>query len=931
MKTYIKYLLLLCVVSAFNSCSDDDLVSEQFKPVFSGDEIVFGAQASTEAGNENAKASRTIYGEPTGNKIPINWCVNDLLDIYSPQAAGVQLASYRIPEALGTAGTHVPSSSSETLERVTEGGGLQWNGTQTHDFYGIYPSTSVMKEYEDRRDPAHFTIDREAKKAKGHMPMTFTAKVTKDADGLNYTVAPNMDWAFMVAKGQSSLEQYNQQHNLSLQFRPLTTVLEFDIAANTITAPSNVSGNEIVVTHLSLVSNSGNIAGDFEYDYATDQLKNVSHTTKKDQKAGTEQLAANRINMCFASATSSIKNEPVIMKEGSKLRVTYFMLSDKDIQANNLSLQIWYEYNGIVRSCTARLGVDIQVRHMYSFKNMLMPELLNLTGSNWFSSIEPNVYVNQLSLLCAGNAFSNDLSIPWSSRQQVESYENLWAHGVRGFEMVTQSCAKNNDERQRTEKAMGDQHFVCGEIEMDGTDTSGGITWTSPTFHKAFSNLAKYLVDDETYKDYNNETLILIMRYHAVDDGYNPQRYVKDLLDYLTYTTTKGIEYDNGKKKLLKPETFVKLTANSTVQDLRGKIAIIVRPGDDAYMTHNGVGLTSGIEVTDRAGANWLDKVCVIQNWGSAYDRWDTRYVHSSGSKVAREGTWAAAGEIKVEDYLWGSATSNRNFPATSADRDFLPFGNDFTPQFNFDLPVLGSDKLAYVQEWCRVIPDQLNMKAVCGYPNSNVGTQVSRDPRFDVGAERRVGGSNYYLWYKWPGSYAEKLRAIDDVLSNVVLSKGGAQTKLFINVLSGYFATPNIINSCEPFLQFFDSPTVQYEPKQQGNGGNYAALATKLNTYMFNVLSGVGTMQNGTHLQQGPWGLVVADYLGATVQNLKDAQGYDTYCSDAEIQEAVKATYNLQRMFIANNFTFPLNKAKLPEQTPSIETGTVDDFIVSE
>ena len=892
MKKTFEYLALLWMGFVMAGCADDELVNA---PVHSGDEIVFGASASAEVGNQNAKLSRTAYGEVAGDKIALNWKKGDCIDIFCPEALDVKQAEYEVQVNPDMA----PSNQSSLLTRISVGKGLQWSDAPTHNFFGIYPSVNSVKLNEQYITKDELGLRKAADggyEATGYLPVTQTnsAEVeqipeVKMIDGRKtYVVEPDMRYAYMMS--HSAVQTSGASNCITLNFTPIVTALEFQITAETFLNQNQGKKSEIQLTSCVLSSADGtDICGKFVCNNKG-EIVNANPTAS----AG----AHNQI-------TVEIPRNVVLSKDGTpSCNVTFFLLPTQVVKAGNLKLKIFYQNNGTVQVKTAVVNRDIHPKKKYFFRNMVMPPIdADINGSLWFTAIEDNVLMSQLSIPCAGNTFSNNAT-GGLYREQVLNYEELWNLGVRGFEFVNQTDARA--------KTLAGQKFVCAEEELKD----------NATFGQAMQTLVNKL-NDPVYK---GEFLLILAKYHAVNDGFVPQRYVKDLCSALG--SLSGVTKDR----------FVKLDGNKTVADLRGKIAVVVRPADDDYLKfQNGTNtaLTSSLKVVDNAGSDWSQNVVVVHNWGKAYDRWDMRY-----PGYAREATWAdghmtgshAAQPTSVprfEDFLWASSTSGTTFRATGGE-DGIPY-KDLAglPKAN---PIFkhttSADFDAQIQEWARVIPTNANYSTGNGvYTNYYT--------------ERGVSSWNRYLWVRWPSSIDEKKQAIASLMDkSVKRDELGLTSSMFVNVLSGYYPTTNHMQGVIPFkFNFYLQPgwnvgsnTVQ--PAGQGNGGNYAALAAELNTYMFNLLSrriGVDGSQGGPKLKEGPFGIVVMDYIGATEAD------YAKYAKDefktASYADAALASRALTYMVMMNNFKFPLKRAGNVNPAPqvNIEVGSTDEVVVTD
>jgi hypothetical protein len=184
----------------------------------------------------------------------------------------------------------------------------------------------------------------------------------------------------------------------------------------------------------------------------------------------------------------------------------------------------------------------------------------------------------------------------------------------------------------------------------------------------------------------------------------------------------------------------------------------------------------------------------------------------------------------------------------------------------------------AYVQEWHRVVPDG-------GIPATKLHYGGSTN-------------SGYSIWVKWPGSITEKKEAIKDLFNKSVATKGTAGDDLYINVLSGYYATTNHAPSITPITEnITTSRGTKTDFTNQGKGGDYEGLAYDLNNYVYELLSatpGAGEATRTKLKQQGPWGLVVLNHIG-------------TNPNDKSV--------DLVDLIMMNNFRFPLAIGSYNEQ----------------
>ena len=825
-----KSILILCACAAFAGCSEDDLVVK--RPAIPGSEVQFGATAYMSNGN----GTRTVYGDAVGNQIELRWVEGDKIDIACPQAAeGRRKAAYEIVETTIVGDENsIDNSQATKLEKLGEYG-IQWGEPGKHDFYALYPSSESF----DATERGKIGID--AGGVNGYLPVnqdpTNVTKVTKDGK-TNYILEPDMRYAFMVAQNSVDSRVVGAT-GVSLQFEPLVTALQFELTAPKI-INNTTESTELTITAVSLNTvNEQNICGSFQYRFQGGAI------------TGTNETGFSRITQTVPS------NVKLNAGTGNTVDVTFFVLPSANIADGNLRLQVFYNHNGSPYVKTLKIGKELTARKKYYFRNVQLPQIdAKVQGSTWFSALAPNVYISQLSIPVAGNAFSNyyDKENPQYYKEQTSNYIELWNKGVRGFEFSTSHGSGYDYSKTGT---LEDNRFVCNGQAMEVKSNGQTVT-----FGYAFRALATELAKNP------NECLIIICNYKTYGStGNDCQQYVKDLEAWLTTNDTIN-------------EKLVKLTPSSTVKDLRGKIAIIVRPGEDAYSKI----ATSEIEVTNT-------NLTLVQDWGTCIDKWNRRF----GSTYAIEGAFAKTGETKIEDYLWGVSTSEDPFTVGDYGRDFVsgyPTTDDPTKHI-YDHNTNETGQTVHVQEWARIIPK-----------NSFAASPFCSDLS-DLHIQ-----SNHFLWLKWPESYTQKINMIKETVAASMATKGGTTVnKLFINSLCGYYPVKALPASYYPYNTsysyrsgFLGAVTVSFTLKDAGAGGDFVTCAYDLNKWFYKYLTVENVDDKGV-LKQGPVGLVMLNHIGNTTDHADDN------------------SLDLVNWIMMNNFKFPL--ATKPSETIGGGTGT--------
>lgn len=937
MNKYSKLFALLGTAFLLGSCQEDSLL--QSEGPLSGNEIRFGATAHFK--NGNSSTTRTEYGDiekdENGNGfIEVRWSNGDRIDIACPSTAGTNCAEYVVSgfdHGTDKDGNNQSGAQNSTATTLTKTGdtGLQWGSSEDdYTFYSVYPSLNTIKSHlqgvmpdaelnnlgvskegtlagylAQIQDAAPASVDNALKN-----PTTQKDDETGEVK-TGYVIKPNMDFAYMVAKTPN----VGYGNDVNLSFKSIVTALEFQIFAPDVVGET---AGDITVTGFALSDpNNGDICGPFSYDYNTEKYA----TPDKGAASGHRLVQMNILGT---------EGEGVTIKKGQFVDVTFFLLPRADEQTyKTLDLTVFYKVGISSQVKTATLNRAIAPRTKTYIKNIKLPKITNVNASSWWSALPPATLFSQVSIPVAGNVFATKENIVLDGslagydetyfHQQTKTISDLWSMGVRGFELCCQSALTGTMTPANIVKAsIGSQKIVAAEAFVN-----------DKTFEGAFTDL----ITLHSQKGYESEPLILICTYASKNDGYNPYNYVANLLNYFS-----GLS-DEIKSK------FVQLTTSTTAGDLRGKIAVIIRPGDDLRWLYEtkvssynsnlydpykqlGIdeypegGLTAGIPTVLKDDANFtgkdmLSKVMFIADWGaSSYDMWNRRYGVQFGMDETsyKKLTSARKDELKnlgmstmfMESFLYAS---NRDKDASTyawsgqdKDNNFNNFGGDALvvvpsygtesdpsstdgAEFNFEHSMSNGGK-AYVQEWHRVVPDE-------GIPATKLHSGGSANDWLDWGQDTR-----YSIWVKWPGSITEKKEAIKDLFNMSVATKGTAGDDLYINVLSGYYATTKHAPSITPITESITtSRGTKNDFTNQGKGGDYEGLAYDLNNYVYELLTatpGAGEATRTKLKQQGPWGLVVLNHIG-------------TNPNDKSV--------DLVDLIMMNNFRFPLAIGSYNEQ----------------
>lgn len=865
MKNVYKSLALVCIGLATIACVEENFEPNNGYDTTPGNDIVF--TATVQMDNVDTK---TVYGAVNEAKdsIDINWAQGDRIQIASLEAAGEQNAEYAV--GFDAKNNNYTGSHSATSLNKTGDAALQWSSSNHYEFYAMYPSPASLTTAEERNNTA-LTITESEKKMTAWIPVTQYSENRSTPGTGSQVIQPNMNYAIMHAYSEYDKVDANGKENtegISLQFEAAVTALQFDITANTI--EQNSTNSSITIKSLTLKSGSGrDIVGKFTYDFSN-----------KTYAVANTSTGYNQATLFFGEGYTLIA--------GQSLDVTFFLLP-QDIPAGDLSLQIWFSIGSQTQSVvrTATIKNAIKARKKYRYNDMLMPELTtDVEGSNWGSALDNQIYLTQLSVPVAGNAFSSYYTgdSQQYNKEQVLDYKALWNMGVRGFEFKTAqgyTPANNSSNRNYTRKnTVAEEYFVTNGQEMTG----------GPTFDAAFTYLASQLLNPT----YAQEFLVIIATYQSYTGcgAYSPQEYVNDLEAYfknkgnITFTTEDG----KSITKNVWDDMIVKLSSNSIVGDLKGRIAVIVRPGDDEFLAYAGQTLTLPQN----------SKLMYVNNWGTSVDCWDRRYPGYNRQMVFGRGSAATY----VENSLYAVSSDDENLTTTSSNtvafKDTYPSNNSYNDElFKFN------NGTYFIQEFARVSPK--NDKLQKGF-YSNVSDYTGLFSR-----------TYRYLWVRWPESYSEKTKMIDYTLNKSMSTIGQTtSTPLFINSLAGYYITDKHQYSYLPYAGQYSIGSYDFSCNNAGMGGDIAGLAGDLNYYLYDKL-----LKAEQYHQQGPLGLIIMNYIGASAVDFgksEYSQG-ETWASNAEL-----ASSALPYMILMNNFKFPLTQAPTdPDENPSGKVSVSD------
>lgn len=843
----MKYLFLALAAGAvmLSSCSDD--LEEGFNENGSkpGDGIVFGSSASFEldADEDAGVKTRTIYTgdfyEEGGKKFEkIHWVAGDKVNIYCDQASIKQL-TYQVTAENSGVDTGASGNYHKTgLKPVGVENGMQW-GTGEHTFYSVYPATEIT-----------YTDANTATVSGTILDVQTPESITKDSNTNTWTVKPNMDLAYMIAK---TTVNPATTRTVQLQYTPIVSAVQVTLFKSTDVKVPTINLSNIIVSS----TDKTPIYGNFSVDIA-DMTDGTIPTVYNTSANGTNY----RITIpMYGNYDSDPENEALPFTNGESLTFTVFMLNDADLNSLEISLQ------GIQGTKTATFsgeGFKIKMNKKTYLRDVRLPEDLSpFDQSNWIKYLEDNAIVQTLSIPGAGGAASYALANGGTTtidgqvikydmiKQQTLNISELWNKGIRCFEFAVDIDGTTNFN-------MSDNNVICAGVS---TGKSLGVS------------INEVIAQLESHKD---EFAMVIITYETLGGfgnlgnvARNPATFMKELESYWNTVTTacsnKGLEaalYDPSK---------------SNVGNSRGKLFCIARPtsihedyGDDVLKagTETGSLNNSTPSWTNLNITNYPENILVIHGWGSLKDKWQQRgYSKYSYRKTASTGAkydnkpgrpfdvshMTSSDISKNNGTLWkGVYWNGGNLPVPS---DYTIDTSKLTPNFYYDVKA-GENNVsngAWVQEWARVSNFGTSNDDVLQY-------NYTEEDHWFFGSWTSAEADAFY----WANSYNEKILRVKEALNYSVTKKIGetdASNVTFINSLCGYFVTQNYDNSLTPCRltdRNIDKNTeLTGSSAVAGMGGDIAGFAKQINKDFYDLV--LKQLDASGHLS-GSFGIVLMD-----------------------------------------------------------------------
>lgn len=534
MKKNIFLIAGIALTAMLSGCADENLDNTVKNPVKSGEEIMFGSELSGDADViESKPGTRTVYGDRNGNGVPVYWEANgtDEIAIFCNQASqpANHLVNYKITP------DETDHAKAATVAKVnTSEAGLQWGDVDTeHRFYAFYPASAVEGSAEENKTG----------KITANIPVTQQVQewriVEKGANGAidgkkTYFGLPNMDYAYMYAYNAVTPSQVKDGQSIDLQFHNLVTVLDI-----TVQGPSSGTAT---ITNINVDAIDGTtpiLTGDF-----TCNIRNASTgegAVATCEPVGNFNEERGRISIpCYDN-----KNKQFIQLGPNELLNVKAYIIPQDLE-NTVKQRTLRVTVSLLNGAPCRKTLQTADVTPHKINRVILPPL-TIGGTNyWMSSLDPDIYVSELSI--PGSKFSVLTSDNGADRvYQNATIQKQFEDGVRAF--IFQTATKYSW------RGYDGLYVICENKDR-----------TVMKISEAIAQIASYLDACEKAKK-TNEFAFVMLTYSSGETplfGDNERYWIEKLRDEVNSIA------GDAANRIYTGE----ITPETTIDDVKGKIIL---------------------------------------------------------------------------------------------------------------------------------------------------------------------------------------------------------------------------------------------------------------------------------------------------------------------------------------------------------------------
>lgn len=557
MKKNIFLIAGIALTAMLSGCADENLDNTVKNPVKSGEEIMFGSKLSGDADViESKPGTRTVYGDRTTTGVPVYWedDGSDEIAIFCDQAS--QPANHLVNYKITPDETNHEIAASVAKVNPSEAG-LQWGDLDTeHRFYAFYPASAVKGS----------TEENQTGKITANIPVTQQVQewriVEKGANGAidgkkTYFGLPNMDYAYMYAYNAVTPSQVADGQFIDLQFHNLVTVLDI-----TVQGPSSGTAT---ITNINVDAIDGTtpiLTGDF-----TCNIRNAStgEAVATCEPVGDFNEERGRISIpCYDK-----KNGQFIQLGPDELLNVKAYIIPQDLE-NTVKQRTLRVTVSLLNGAPCRKTLQTADVTPHKINRVILPPL-TIGGTNyWMSSLDPDIYVSELSI--PGSKFSVLTSDNGADRvYQNSDIDKQFEDGVRAFIFQTAVDGTNSHPIN-----LANNEFTY-DINVVAEDQSHQVMSLSDAVKK----IASYL--DQCQKaGKENEFAFLMLTYTTGDQDLGKGHLTWGGMEWdrpalsAEQTWIQGLR-DKVNEIAADPNNRIytgEITPNTTIDDVKGKIIL---------------------------------------------------------------------------------------------------------------------------------------------------------------------------------------------------------------------------------------------------------------------------------------------------------------------------------------------------------------------
>lgn len=537
MKKNIFLIAGIALTAMFSGCADENLDNTVKNPVKSGEEIMFGSELSGDADVIEAKpGTRTVYGNRNENGVPVYWEADgsDKIAIFCNQAS--QPADHLVTYKITPDETDHATAASVAKVNTSEAG-LQWGDLDTeHRFYAFYPASAVKGSAEEDQTgqiTANIPVTQQVQEwRKG----TFESSDTEFNGKTVYFGLPNMDYAYMYAYNAVTPSEVDKSKAINLQFHNLVTVLDI-----TVQGPSSGTAT---ITNINVDAIEGEepiLTGDFTCNIRNTETGVIGTC----DPVGDFNEERGRISIpCYYKKTGQF----IQLGKDELLNVKAYIIPQDNNTVTKRTLRVTVS---LLNGAPCRKTLQTADVTPHKINRVILPPL-EIGGTNyWMSSLDPDIYVSELSLPGSKMSYltsANRANIVY----QNATIEEQLLDGVRAFIFHTQRMS-NGELR----------------ISVNGSPLS-------TTLKGALAEIATFLKDAES-KGKKQEAAFVLVTY----SGGNGSE--KDWMTALQNTVNECAgDYDTY--RIFDKE----MTPDVTLGDVAGQIILKANYNSDAMISGAG-------------------------------------------------------------------------------------------------------------------------------------------------------------------------------------------------------------------------------------------------------------------------------------------------------------------------------------------------------